>query len=200
MPVAPQKVLLVEDNPADRLFLSACLNDGAPPLALDIAGRLDEASVRLKAQHYELVIADLNLPDGAGLDTFYKVKELAADAAIVVMTGVDDARLASQAVRAGAQDYLVKGDLKPKRVLQSLYNALSRRDQTRRASQPALDFRKNSINLSLDVAEMIQDEAVIPHFQPLVSIKRRSIIGFEGLSRGWDKRRQSLVPAPLLFG
>ena len=200
MPVAPPRVLLVEDNPADRLFMKACLNDGVRPLALDCAGRLAEASNRLRAQHYELVIADLNLPDGAGMDTFFKVKELADDAAIVVMTSLDDLGLASQAVQAGAQDYLVKGDLKPKRVLQSLYNALSRQDQLRHQSQPALDFQKKSNGMSLDVAELLREKAIVPHFQPLVSIKRRSIIGFEGLSRGWDLRRQALIPAPQLFG
>ncbi|HXC64233.1 MAG TPA: EAL domain-containing response regulator, partial [bacterium] len=180
--------------------MKACLDEGGHPLALDYAARLAEASSRLRAHHYELVIADLNLPDGTGLDTFFKVKELADDAAIVVMTGVDDALLASQAVQAGAQDYLVKGDLKPKRVLQSLYNALARQDHLLHGAQPALDGRKNGNGMAINIAEMLREEAIIPHFQPLVSIKRRSIIGFEGLSRGWDRRRQALIPAPQLFG
>ena len=199
MPVARQRVLLVEDNPADRMFMNTCLNEGAHPMALDVAVRLDEASSRLQAQRYELVIADLNLPDGAGMDTFYRVKELAADAAIVVMTGVDDARLASQAIQAGAQDYLVKGDMKPQRVRQCLSNALSRHDKLHQGSKAAIEAVRKNSNQGIDIAEIVRAKAVIPHFQPLVSIKRRSIVGFEGLSRGWDRRRQSLIPAPLLF-
>ena len=94
-----------------------------------------------------MVIADLNLPDAEGLDTFFKVKELATDSAIVVMTGVDDAQLASRAVLAGAQDYLVKGDLEPKKVWRSLSNALFRHDQMRRMANMAQDLRKKNNSL-----------------------------------------------------
>jgi two-component system, cell cycle response regulator len=144
---APTRILLLEDNPSDRLFMDACIHDGGHELQLDFAGRLDEASSRLKGQHYEMVIADLNLPDGEGLDTFFKVKELAEDSAIVVMTGMDDAQLATRAVLAGAQDYLVKGALEPKRVWRSLANALSRHDQMRRMAHVAHDLRKKNNSL-----------------------------------------------------
>ncbi|MGH7442346.1 MAG: response regulator, partial [bacterium] len=89
MPV-PAKILLVEDNPSDRLFMDACIRDGGGDVELHHAARLADASSSLKQQHFELVIADLNLPDGEGLETFFKVKALAADSAIVVMTGMDD--------------------------------------------------------------------------------------------------------------
>jgi diguanylate cyclase (GGDEF)-like protein len=144
---APTRILLLEDNPSDRRFMDACLHDGGHELQIDFATRLDEASAQLKRQHYEMVIADLNLPDGEGLDTFFKVKELATDSAIVVMTGVDDAQLASRAVLAGAQDYLVKGDLEPKRVWRSLSNALFRHDQLRRMANMAQDLRKKNNSL-----------------------------------------------------
>lgn len=147
MSSAHARILLVEDNPADRQFMNACLQVGGCELELDYASRLEEASSRLKRQHYEMVIADLNLPDAEGLDTFYKVKELANDAAIVVMTGMDDAKLASRAVFAGAQDYLVKGNMEPKRVWQTLSNALSRHDQMRRISNVAHDLRKKNSSL-----------------------------------------------------
>ncbi|HTB21432.1 MAG TPA: diguanylate cyclase [bacterium] len=144
---APTRILLVEDNPSDRDFLNACLSTGAHEVELDFAARLTEASTRLKDRRYELVIADLNLPDGEGLDTFFKVKELAEDAAIVVMTGMDDAQLASRAVLAGAQDYLVKGEMDPERVWRALFNALFRHDQFQRVSHVAQDLRKKNSSL-----------------------------------------------------
>jgi diguanylate cyclase (GGDEF)-like protein len=147
MPTASAKILLVEDNPADRQFIDACLHDGAADIELHFAARLDQAGTQLKHQRYELVIADLNLPDAEGLDTFFRVKEMASDAAIVVMTCMDDTRLANQAVLAGAQDYLIKGDMAPKRVLQSVLNALQRHSQFKQVSSEAQDLRKKSSSL-----------------------------------------------------
>jgi diguanylate cyclase (GGDEF)-like protein len=147
MPIAPARILLLEDNPSDRQFMDACLHDGGYAMELHHAARLEEASDHLKRQRYEMVIADLNLPDTEGLETFFKVKELASDAAIVVMTGMDDAQLATRAVLAGAQDYLIKGDLAPKRVWQSVSNALQRHSQLRHITGVAQDLRKKNSSL-----------------------------------------------------
>jgi len=51
----------------------------------------------------------------------------------------------------------------------------------------------------IDISSLLREEAVLPHYQPIVSMKRRSIVGFEGLSRGWDTQNKSMIPAPLLF-
>ena len=148
MPVAGARILLLEDNPADRKYMNACLADGGlSRVELHHAGKLAEASAYFKRQDYELVIADLNLPDTEGLETFFKVKELARDAAIVVMTGMDDFDLAARAVRAGAQDYLVKGDLAPQRVCQSVSKALERHAHLKNLSSEALDLRKKNNSL-----------------------------------------------------
>jgi len=128
--------------------MNACLTDGGlQRVELDQASKLAEASAFFRNQDYELVIADLNLPDTEGLETFFKVKELAKDAAIVVMTGMDDFDLAARAVRAGAQDYLVKGDLPPQRVRQSVSKALERQVHLKSLSSEAVDLRKKNSSL-----------------------------------------------------
>jgi EAL domain-containing protein (putative c-di-GMP-specific phosphodiesterase class I) len=51
----------------------------------------------------------------------------------------------------------------------------------------------------LNVRRLVDDEHVVPHFQPLVSVKRRELVAVEGLSRGWRPESQTLVPAQQLF-
>jgi DNA-binding response OmpR family regulator len=64
---------------------------------------------QLKTANYDVVVLDLSLPDGFGVDTVARLLAEAPTAPIVVLTGLDDDRSAVDAVRSGAQDYLVKG-------------------------------------------------------------------------------------------
>ena len=57
----------------------------------------------------DVVLLDLGLPDSQGLETFVRARRGAPNEPIVVISGLDDERLALEAVRSGAQDYLVKG-------------------------------------------------------------------------------------------
>lgn len=60
-------------------------------------------------------------------------------------------------------------------------------------------FIKAPMDSPIDIESILLNGAVVPHFQPLVSMRRRSIVGFEGLSRGWDTQAEALIPAPRLF-
>jgi signal transduction histidine kinase len=73
--------------------------------------RLAEGLARLKEDDFQLVLLDLSLPDGQGLDTVKQVCSRAPNVPVLVLTGCDDETLALQAVQAGAQDYLVKGQM-----------------------------------------------------------------------------------------
>jgi CheY-like chemotaxis protein len=111
MPSEDVAVLLVEDNPADvTLARLALAGSEAGRFRLTVAGHLDEAVVRLRAEPWDAILLDLSLPGSEGLDTFAAIHATAPDLPIVVLTGLEDERLAVQAVRAGAQDYLVKGE------------------------------------------------------------------------------------------
>src|SRR5579864_8662955 len=104
------RVLLVEDNPGDaRLFRELVRDTSAGRLALDHATRLDTALDRLTREHFDVMLLDLSLPDEQGLTTLTRAHAHAPNVPIVVLTGLDDEALAVKAVRAGAQDYLVKG-------------------------------------------------------------------------------------------
>lgn len=102
-------VLHVEDDPAFlRLVAKLFENTGAFRITLDSTDNLSTAIEQLEASEYDLVLLDLSLPDSLGLDTLSKLLPHASEIPIVVMTGRDDDAMAIQAMRAGAEDFLVK--------------------------------------------------------------------------------------------
>jgi diguanylate cyclase (GGDEF)-like protein len=69
---------------------------------------------------------DLYLPESRGLATFTTTHECAPDVPIIVLTGLDDRELALKAVRDGAQDYLVKGQVSGRSLVRSMQHAVVR--------------------------------------------------------------------------
>ncbi len=120
-------VLLIEDNPDDtvliRRYLSAAMK--VPPEVHHV-GLLTQGLERLRGGSFDVVLLDINLPDGEGLSTFEKVHARAPDVPIIVLTGHDDDELAGEAVRKGAQDYLVKGQVNGSLLGRSIRYAINR--------------------------------------------------------------------------
>jgi len=104
------KTLLVEDNPADARLIREMLKElPAGTLQLQQVGRLDSAMERLHQETFDGVLLDLGLPDAQGMETLTLIQKASPSVPIVVLTSFDDEHFALEAVRAGAQDYLVKG-------------------------------------------------------------------------------------------
>src|SRR5688572_11648485 len=109
METKPLKVLLVEDNVADARLLRELLKEiPSTEFELTAVSRLSEAVARVAKQHFDIILTDLSLPDSHGLAAFRALHAAAVMAPVVVLSGVDDETLALNAVREGAQDYLVK--------------------------------------------------------------------------------------------
>jgi len=82
---------------------------------------------RLLKGGIDVVLLDLGLPDSQGLETLGKVRAQAAAMPIIVLTGLDDEVTAVEAVRQGAQDYLVKGDVDSKLLWRTLRYSIERK-------------------------------------------------------------------------
>ena len=106
---APLQVLLVEDNATDTLLVRDALENAATPVAVALCTRLEAAQAYLQSHTVDAILLDLSLPDSDGLATFLALSVVAGDVPIVVLSHLEDEALALQAVRSGAQDYLVKG-------------------------------------------------------------------------------------------
>jgi len=123
------KVLLIEDNPGDTRLIREMLKEaGAAQLELVCTDRLSTGLERLAEGGIDVILLDLELPGSQGLDTLGKVLAEPPEApVIVVLTGLDDEALAIQAVRAGAQDYLVKGQVGGNLLARAMHYAIERK-------------------------------------------------------------------------
>jgi two-component system, cell cycle response regulator len=120
-------VLLVEDNPLDAHLVRAVLERvGDGSIAVSHSDHLGHALSRLAQRSFDVVLLDLFLPDAAGVETLRQVLAQAPELPVVVLTGRHDRDAALQAVREGAQDYLVKGQLEGEVLLRALGYAIER--------------------------------------------------------------------------
>ena len=122
------RVLWVEDNPGDIQRIHSLLTE-APSVHFtwEHVEQLSIATEILRTEPFDLVLLDLSLPDSQGLDTFRRLYPHAICLPIVILTSTNDETLALQAVQAGAQDYLVKGQLDAERLVRALRHAIERK-------------------------------------------------------------------------
>ena len=102
-------VLLVEDDDGDALLVEELLRDVDAPVVVKRARSLGQATMLVSDA--ACVLLDLGLPDSQGLQGLRQLLGIEPEAAVVVLTGQASEHLGEQAVRAGAQDYLVKGEV-----------------------------------------------------------------------------------------
>lgn len=126
MPNETIDVLLVEDNPGDARLLEVFLKDSSVNFTVKHSQRLSDAVEHLSREHPDAVLLDLGLPDSQGLMTLRQARKAAPEVPFVILTGLNDQDLAVQAVREGAQDYLIKGHIASNGLAQSLRYAVER--------------------------------------------------------------------------
>lgn len=104
-------VLLVDDDPADRRLVQLALERSSEDVDFEIitVEALSEAVDYLNNRRCDIVLLDLGLPDSCGVETVQKVHDANPDVPIVVLTGAAGGQMAIDAIRSGAEDYLVKG-------------------------------------------------------------------------------------------
>lgn len=120
------RVLLVEDNLADAVLVEETFA-GADDFAVEHCVRLGEALRRIAEDPFDCVLLDLTLPDSRGLEGIHSVLAVAPSTAVVVISGSRDVTMAVQAVRDGAQDYLLKGDADLETLRVAIRGAVRRR-------------------------------------------------------------------------
>jgi len=105
------KVLLVDDDELDRRLVKLVLvqAQGSVRFNVDTAASLSEALGKLQTGSYDIILEDLNLADCRGTEIVEKVSATVPNVPIVVLTGFDDEEAGLEAIRAGSEDYLVKG-------------------------------------------------------------------------------------------
>ena len=139
------KILIVEDNAADVALVRALLDGSAK--SMRVARRLSEAAVAVAEETFDVALLDMSLPDGEGLDALAKMRAFAPRLPIVILSGQDNPELSLAALKAGAQDYQIKGHVTEDSLQRTLRYAIERQQLTERlsASVDELESQRASV-------------------------------------------------------
>lgn len=157
------KILLIEDNEIDAWMIQKYLRDvsgkedGVSSTMFDLIWKnsLSSGLQFLTQEDVDAILLDLNLSDSLGLDTFSQIHQKKPKIPILILTGLSDRELATRAVREGAQDYLIKGELDGRLLDRSIRYSIERN----RAQEALFESEKkyrlliNNANESIIVAQ-----------------------------------------------
>ena len=118
--------MLLEDDPGDADYIRALLSETTDRLAVTYSDRLSSGFEHLAKDRFDVVLSDLGLPDSQGIETFISIHARYPDLPVIVLTGLHDEELAVKAVRSGAQDYIVKGQVDGSSLLKSIRYSVER--------------------------------------------------------------------------
>ena len=168
-------ILLIEDNPVDaRLIKEMCLDCETIDLEIQCESRLASGIARLGTGSVTGVLLDLNLPDSQGIETLIRVETEFPEIPIIVLTGQEDETIAVDAVKQGAQDYLVKGTVDGNLLVRSLRYAIERKrmavDLTR--ARDELEIRVEARTSELQKANKKLQQEIVERKQAEKALRR----------------------------
>lgn len=127
MSTVPRNALLIEADDKDAAGIEQAFEDSSlADFRLSRACRLDEALKKLETEEFEVVLLDLSLPDSSGMETLVTLQIHSPPSPVVVLSNVDDERVALATLHQGAQDYLIKDDITAPVLAKALHFAIER--------------------------------------------------------------------------
>jgi PAS domain S-box-containing protein len=122
-----RRILIIEDDSTDFRALREALRESVPErFVVRHASRLHQAREMLQREEFDIVLLDISLADIGGLDQLGSAVEHLAKLPVVVLGSQIDEEFGARAVRAGAQDYLVKRYLNPDELERAISHAIAR--------------------------------------------------------------------------
>jgi C4-dicarboxylate-specific signal transduction histidine kinase len=184
------QVLLVEDNAADAALLRVTLAESQTgQFNLTHVQRLDQGIDLLARESFDVVLLDLGLPDSQGLQTLRRMRKHALITPIVVMTARADDGTAMEALREGANDYLVKSEMLGSSTAKAIRYAIERKrsDDTARSRDIEL-AHLSRVNMMGQMAAGLAHELN----QPLSAISIYASVCLEQIKSGKNQRETML--------
>ena len=188
----PVAVLLIEDDPDDELLVRESLTETkGGKFIVEWAESLEKGLERLQEGGIDVVLLDLSLPDSSGTETFRQVYAQSPGVPIVLLTGLEDEELGAELVRAGGQDYLVKGQVNGASLTRCINYAIERKMwmelEGRRKEIEASEVRLRQIVEKISDGIVIVDENKTVHFvNPAAEVL-------------FDRKEEKLVGQPFGF-
>ena len=202
------KILLIEDNRGDVRLIEHMLAQ-APTLMFDLEWLDDLADgiEHLRTKPTDVVLLDLGLSRSTGLDSLKQLFAAVPDApALLVLSGMSDENLATQAVQAGAQDYLIKGQADAPLLVRSIRYAIERKEAAqalrraneeleRRVALRTAELAHTVASLQIEVAERrLAEERIrrMAHYDTLTGLPNRVLLQ--------DRLSQAIIHAERTHG
>ena len=182
----PLQILLVEDNAGDvRLLREMFSKERRDAFQLTHLLRMSEAVIHLAKGGVDIILLDMGLPDGHGLDTVQRAHAAAPGVPLIILTGLDDEALAAEAMTQGAQDYMIKGQIESHALPRALRHAIERQ---RMQTETNL-FWKNQAQFKEEFLSHVSHELR----SPLTAIKQFTSILAGGLAGELNKEQREYL-------
>src|SRR5574342_502591 len=105
------ELLLIEDNMHDaRLFSENLTGSYNNEFRITHSFNIQSSIQNISKKSFDIIVADLNLPDSSGISTFHEIKKKSGNPPVIILSGMNDSRLTLESIRSGAQDYIYKGN------------------------------------------------------------------------------------------
>ena len=140
------KILLIEDNQHDAKLITKYLYESNFVHSLKIVDKLSKALEIIDNESIDVVLLELNLPDSKGLENIEQVLELSPSLPVIVLTCNDDDSKAIDALKIGAQDYLVKDKLESEILTRTIKYAIERK-RAEEQHQKLLEQRVRALSI-----------------------------------------------------
>ena len=145
-------LLLVEDSSADAGLIQANLRIGlGSNVVVRRVERLSEAFNAIADHLFSAVLLDLNLPDSSGVDTFHQFSAQSNGVPVIILSGMEDSNTAIEAVGAGAEDYVQKGDFDAQVLARSVRFAIER------SNRISAERKLDTFRMEMVAAQKLQD-------------------------------------------
>ncbi|HSE83833.1 MAG TPA: response regulator, partial [Thermodesulfobacteriota bacterium] len=194
---SPIKILLIEDNPGDaRLVQEMLAKAKGASFKLEWAGRISTGLKLLSEKDFDIILLDLSLPDGFGLDILEKVQAQFPGIPIVLLTGTfDEESIAVMALQGGAQDYLFKGNTDSNLLIRSIKYAIERKrvEEALRSAYNGLELRVQERTEELEKANQALQTEIVERKRVEEEVKRLNL----DLKRRLDEMQALLDVVPV---
>ena len=197
----PVRVLLIEDNPDDAKLLTHALQQTRTRFEVCCVDNLAAAREQLQNDAFDVILTDLSLPDSDGVDSVIAIRQCAASTPLVVMTGLNSDSMALEALKRGAQDYLVKDTVTSEMLERAIRYAIQRQKNTEleqclatlHASERLLARKNKKLTRLNRMAHRFVDNVSHEFRTPLTVISEYVSIVRDGLAGELNKKQHRLL-------
>lgn len=152
-------ILIIEDDHFERALMQEIIAT-QPGWYCRTAENLEEGVAILQENHWNLVILDLNLPDSRGIATLHRILEISPDTGVVIMSGDSQESVIKKALRAGAQDYIIKGPVSALTFIHIIRNA-TERNHLRMQANDAHNLLASTLDTLPNYIALMETDGVI---------------------------------------